>query len=182
MNAKELFLVDGKFAGVYYCEKCKVVGHTKEMADDCCVPGKCKECGVEIERHYILCDACIEKREFHKQVEMFTKAEKVTDWVGGVFHGEDYYDSISYLLDHADPVDMPDYVYASKSEPFVFLGIHKALEFAIDQDNAYEDFDETYLHGVDELKAALVAFNKANESHVAYLPDYTKAIIIVKDE
>lgn len=35
--------------------------------------------------------------------------------------------------------------------------------------------------GTDELEAAIVAFEKANESIVSYEPDYTKALLIVPE-
>ena len=53
---------------------------------------------------------------------------------------------------------------------------------AVDEDEAYEDFDCDEILGVDELKAAIEAFNLANKHHVSYVPDYTKAVIIDKED
>ena len=45
---------------------------------------------------------------------------------------------------------------------------------------AYEDFDFNDLNGLTELKAALDAFNAANEDKISYSPDYKRAVILTK--
>lgn len=45
-------------------------------------------------------------------------------------------------------------------------------------DNMWDDADTGDLNGIDELEAALAAFNRANESVRLWEPDYSTAILV----
>jgi hypothetical protein len=49
-------------------------------------------------------------------------------------------------------------------------------------DTAWEDWDPDSLHWLEELKAALEKFNEANAAVCSYFPDYTKAVLVPKDQ
>lgn len=176
MQAQELFLSTGKSAGVYYCEKCKSVRKTKEDADDCCSPYKCQQCGTETERYYTICNSCQNKKEHAQELARFEKAEKLTSFDSQIFYNDKYYDSVGDMLDYIDG-DPPEYVWATTECHFVRLEIGKVEELSVDIDSAYEDFDEEP-DGLDELKIAIEAFNKANYHHISYIVDYSKAVLV----
>src|ERR1035438_10465420 len=114
MNAQELFLKDGKSAGVSFCEKCKIVHRTKESADDCCMPYKCNVCGIEIERYRLTCNSCAINKDHQKEMALFEKAEKLTSFSGQINHSDKFYDCIEDMLDDIDdPSDYPEFVWAT---------------------------------------------------------------------
>jgi hypothetical protein len=197
MNAIELFHQDGKSAKVFYCEKCRIVAKTQEQAEQCCRPLKCDMCGNDTERYYFRCRECRDKEDAQRERDRFEKAEKLklTEWDGPVFSdsvagsNDGFFTSISELLERcADEIEageddsgmanIPDYVWASKSNQFVNADLGDITE-RISCD-AYKDFNPADLHGLDDLKKALAAFNDANKHFVSYEPDYTKAILIKK--
>ena len=180
MNAKQLYLEDGKPAGVYWCEKCKRVHSTETMASECCKQWVCTICGEHCGEFRTICDACMDKRDAEKERALFDKAEKLTSWSGQIFHGEEFYSDVSTLLDDLLPTEYPEYVWATKPVQFVRLDADSITESVMD--NAYEDFDIQDLRGMIELQKAITAFNEANAHHVAYYPDYTRAVLIDRIE
>ena len=178
MNAKELFLKDGKSAGVYYCLKCKLVHKLIESAEECCKPYKCQDCGKVAPRYHVRCKQCA---NIHTENVRFQLAEKLTSFDGEVYFGDTFYPDLDYVMDELSE-DPPEYVWATKPVNFVSIRTDRITEMAVDEDEAYEDFDCDEILGVDELTAAIEAFNLANKHHVSYVPDYTKAVIIDKED
>jgi hypothetical protein len=186
MNAIELYHQDGRSAGVFYCAKCRLVRLTKEEAETCCEPLKCKCCGKETGRkYYLTCEPCDLANEARKEAERFEKAKKVTEWDGWVYlEGtgndgysqdlEDFWDS--WESDHAEDDEKPKYVWACKAIHFVAADESDVIDRI--QDNAPEDFDPADLQGLPELRAAIEQFNEANKDVVAYTPDYSTAILL----
>ena len=185
MNATELFLKEGKSAGVFYCEKCRFIHRTSAEADQCCQPYKCDKCGKEIERYRTRCNACRNAADEEVERVRFEKAEKLTAWDGWVFSegiGRDGYShSLSDFYDNwADEHDEggvpPKYVWACKATHFVRADVSDITERMAD--DAYEDWEPDTLNGLVELKAALDKFNEVNADVCSYRPDYTKAILL----
>lgn len=188
MNATELFHADGRTADVFYCGKCRIVKRTKDEAEHCCAPRVC-ECGAVIsEPYYTVCDACRRLRDIQRERERFEKAEKLAEWDGPVFidglgHDEGYFRSVDDLMDYlADweddegPQPTHEYAWTCDSVPFVHVRFSDLLDrFG---DDAYEDWEPEDLKGVDELKAALRAFEEANKECVAWEPNYRRALIL----
>ena len=107
---------------------------------------------------------------------MFDKAEKITAWDGQIFHGDNFYSDVSTFLDDTMLEEYAEYVWATKPVQFVRLDADSITESVLDA--AYEDFDLNDLCGMVELQKAVTAFNDANAHHVAYYPDYTRAVLI----
>ena len=178
MNGQELFLKDGKTAWVYYCSECKVVHKSIESADECCKPYKCTVCEGTAPRYHTMCKECYRITTENKR---FEKAEKLTSFDGQVYCGDTFYPDLDYVMDELSE-DPPEYVWATKPVNFVSIRTDRITEMAVDEDEAYEDFECDEILGVDELTAAIEAFNLANKHHVSYVPDYTKAVIIDKED
>jgi hypothetical protein len=186
MNATELYLKDGRSAGVFYCEKCKIVHRTTAEADQCCMPYHCKGCGKETQRYVNICSACFNKQQDKKEAERFAKAAKITKWDGWVYveglgYQNGYFQSVEDLIDYlTDEEDgnYPQYAWTCSANHFVNAEISDITERI--GDNAYEDFNTEDLNGLQELKAAIAKFNDANKDAVSYTPDYTTAVLIEK--
>ena len=186
MNATELYLKEGKSAGVFYCEKCRNVAGSQHLAEQCCKNYLCSKCGKDTgSRSWLVCDACRAADEVAKERARFEKAEKLSAWDGLVYlegTGRDgFSDSLSdfydnWADDHDEGGELPKYVWACKANHFVNAAVSDITERMCDY--AYEDFDPETLDGLDELKSALQKFNEANAAVCSYGPDYSKAILL----
>jgi len=181
MNAQELFLSDGKAAGVFFCGSCKTVHDAKGTAESCCEPYICSECGeLSGRKYYTICNKCQSEKTAAAEKELFDNAEKITGSDNPIFNGDDFYMSMADLLDDLQEDEFPEYVWATNPEHFVKLDADSIIESV--QDDAYDDFDIGDLCGVEEFQDAVAAFNSANHHHISYLPDYTRAIIVDQNE
>lgn len=185
MNAIELFHADAKSAGVFYCAKCRYVARSKDDADKCCEPTKCRYCGKPSGRqHWLCCDACQKINDEKKESERFQKAKKVTEWDGWVYldgTGRDgFSESVAEFRenweDDHECDELPEYVWACKQNHFAVADVSDITERIAD--NAYEDFEPDDLNGLDELKSAIEKFNEANKDIVSYEPDYNIAVLL----
>lgn len=72
MNSKEIT--------AYKCSDCGQSYLDKSVADKCCQPKLCEDCGCEIPKKYpyIVCDKCRKEREARQELERYTKATKYT--------------------------------------------------------------------------------------------------------
>lgn len=186
MNATELYLKDGKSAGIFYCEKCRCVAGSQVLAEQCCKDYLCSKCGKDVgSRSWLVCDACRAADEIAKEHERFEKAEKLTTWDGWVYlegiGSEGFSQSLSDFYDnwadeHDEGGELPKYVWACKVNHFVNADVSDITDRMADE--AYEDWDADTLDGLDELKAALAKFNEVNAAVCSYQPDYSKAILL----
>ena len=179
MNATELFHKDGKPAGLFYCEKCRMMAQNRETAEQCCQNYKCSVCGRDTgERHWLICEECRRADDARKEREHFEKAEKLHSCDGPVWHGDEFYQDLETMLDMLDGDPLPKYVWASNENHFVHACVEDITGCM--EGDAYEDWDPETLNGLDELKVALDKFNEANKEVVSYTPDYTKAVMVEK--
>ena len=169
MNAKELFLKDGKTANVYYCSECRIVAKDKEVAENCCKRSNCKYCGKIVERlHWLAHQECIEK-------DKITKAEKLDTWDGWVFYEDKYYTTADELIEELEDSgeSVPEYIFICKTIPFPMIKMDHLIESI--EESSYEEITDQ-LTGLDELSEAINGFNEDNKDLVSYLPDETKMV------
>ena len=187
MTAVELFHKDGHSANVWYCGKCRIVAKTQEGAEKCCAERLCS-CGKPLRRYSLKCNEC-DHRDFkakcdREEEERFDKATKVLakDWDGEQCYYEDhYFETVDEFMEWAEDnfineSHYPDYIWNAENQ-----GVRKAdIEDIITNcvDSLWEDADESDLNGVDELQAAVDAFNEANKSVKCYMVDFSTAIIL----
>lgn len=164
---------------LYACPKCGALSSPRiyaatgerahkaaiEMAQNCCAPRFCEDCGGEVPKGWLVCAPCRERR-------MLRKAERV-EWDGDcmVAEGDTFASEPSELEGAA-------YCHPCSFEPFR-LDLQNLIESAAD--NHHEDICDTI--ECDELKAvelAIDAFNKAQPSGSWY-PD-TKCVIVLDEE
>lgn len=126
---------------------------------------------------------CMDAMHTRREKEQFEKAEKLTAWDEGVFHGDTYHASIFDALDaiECDGEDKPEYFWAA--DPRQVISGFDVAEVVQNQleENGWEDMDTHDLNGVDDLQTALDAFTEANKGVTSYFPDYSK-VILVSDE
>lgn len=188
MNATELYLKDGKSAGVFYCEKCRHVAGSQILADQCCKNYLCSRCGNDVgSRSWLICETCRHAADVEKELDRFNRAEKLTAWDGWVFlegTGHDgFSESLSEFCDYwsdeyGEGAKLPEYVWACKVNHFVRATIDDIIGGM--ESEAPDDFDFDSLEGLHELESALEKFNQENSDVCSYSPDYSKAILLNK--
>ena len=125
----------------------------------------------------------LEKKNFEMAVKI-----KESDWKGGIFWGDSYYDSITdfhdmvgddELLESAED-DMPIYLWAAKEKKVVCDSLDICNNFLehIIEDLGWEDMSIDDLDGVEALKNAFEAFKKENEDKKTFEIDYSTAIVL----
>lgn len=183
-------VVSYKPAGVFYCEKCKIVHREKERADECCqTEFKCPKCGGKTNDRYMMCSACWFKQSDEKEKARFDKAEKIADldyggWIFSDGHGHNngYFPNVEELKDYLEgevaPEERPEYAWACKSKMFVQLDTDRIVQRFAEMDDAYEDFDEGRIVMPPEFLVGIDKFNEANKGIVSYAPDYSRAVLL----
>lgn len=182
-EAIELYKRDGTSAGIFYCSECRIVFKTKEEAENCHGVRLCA-CGKTIERRfYSECDDCRRKIENEKastrERDRFEKATKIAaaEYKGDkIFADDEYYDEIEDYLDAFEQSQEPEYVWACKNIGVPLASTESLYENLLE--GMWEDADVNDLNGIDELEAAVKAFNEANRAIRVYEPDYDVAILV----
>lgn len=187
-EAIELYKQDGTATGIYYCSECRVVYPSKEAASRCHGKVLCA-CGDVLTDYYDrrrgTCVNCnltdYREREAKQEKERFEKAEKIpaAEWDDWVYLGDEYYQCVEDALDGYLEGHEPEYVWAAKNVGLPMATIDNIIEQVCD--GGWEDMDSDDLDGVDELEAAIAAFNEANRDKQVYQVDYSKAILILKE-
>ena len=185
MSAIELYKQDGTTAGIFYCSECRIVHLTKEEAEFCHGERICA-CGKKIESIHSRqskcgdCDNLEWREKMHKQeAERFEKSKKITEaeYTGDhVYCGDEYYDSVEDAIDQYDERQEPEYVWACQDKKLPTVDLEDVTCNLID--NMWDDAGTSDLNGIEELEAALKAFNEANESIQLWEPDYSTAILV----
>ena len=185
-EAIELYKADGKTAGIFYCSECRVVYRTEDEAKWCHGERLCA-CGEKITQGYYqrTCGACDTKafreKEAAKEAERFEKARKIkeSEYTGEhVMCGDSFYDSVEDSIDQFLEGQEPEYVWACKEHGIPKVDLEDITSNMLD--NMWDDADTSDLNGLEEMEAALDAFNKANESIQMWEPDYSTAILVEK--
>lgn len=197
MNAFELHNEKGEPVGVWCCGKCRLLTlgdglkNTKEYAEQCCLPEKCRYCGKDVEpapgnvfgskAHH---EECEKRDRERKKRETLAKAEEVTSYTGWVYcedldgHNDGYFEEASHIPEYVEneDEDCPRPAFAFCCEP----SIHRvSLENIIENlcDDAHEGMPG-YLD-TKALAKAIDDFNELNKKHlVSYYPDYKRKVRI----
>jgi hypothetical protein len=189
METKELFLENGKSAGVFACGKCKLICASSELADKCC-DWKCVDCSVGVRNYTTRCDSCHSKVMLDRRAALLEKAQIVEDYDGWVCcdecsGGQDGYfpsleEFVDYIFDEAwgDPEvegspEWPEFVFACKSD-VKELDVGNSIENMCE--GGYEEMEEG-LRGKDELYAAVDKFNELNrDALTCWEVDYKRKV------
>lgn len=161
MNAKQLFSADGTPCTVWQCGKCARFYGEKEAysSEWCCT---CRTCGAEIGDAKWECDKCWISNTSKRNMERLESATELVGYAGPVVSGIDaFYPSVEEYADMCDSGlgDLPEFVHTCTIHHYhislddVIQDLHKEASLE----------DEQELSGVEELRAAVDKFNKANE-------------------
>ena len=177
MNAKELFTIDGKSSGVFFCGECMYVYRTKEDADSCCLCNRCKT--EKKQSYYCYCESCkveidAEKKEKDKIKldEILNNAEEVIyPYAGPVFYNREYYHDIETLIEYLEDkgIEFPEFAFAGKPVKFSGIDFDDILD-RINEDCDYDDYFNVrdILKGMVKLSDAIKQFNERNKETVLY--------------
>jgi hypothetical protein len=155
----------------------------RQDAEECCAERLCA-CGKPLRCYSLECDEC-DRREFKaKEEERFEKATKVLakDWTGEkCYYKHNYFETIDEFLEWAEnnfinESQYPKYIWNAKNQGVDKADLGDLLERVVE--SMWDDADYNDLSGVDELQAAVDAFNEANESVKSYMVDFSTAILL----
>lgn len=191
MNATELLLPDGRPSGVYYCETCRYVTNERDIAESCCKPKTCKECGQDMpaKTHYTICDRCRYTRWIASTHELLESAQEVTNYYSWVYyedHGPQngYFNSVESLVEYCEDheLDIPEFVFCCEPSRF-FVDPEKVIECAEQQIelDCCEDYVPEY-KGVKEFAEACEKFTEANQHVCTYWVDTKRKVRVRKFE
>ena len=189
MKPQELFLKDGKSAGVFYCSNCKCVNKTKEGADGCCRCSRCEE--KPTAKNSCMCMECrtIWQRESTEQNNAKEAAAlAVAELVKRCeyfWYNDKMYSEVDSLIDdcECEGCSIPEYAFVMK--PVYFKGF--SLEGMFDdenENNMCEDLDiRDKLVGIEQLMRAMGTFNIENKNSIIYyVEDRSKKIAIAGEK
>lgn len=120
----------------------------------------CSDCGIQCEKHFTKCDDCRKNSAFEKAEKISASSLKTCFGYDGVFYRE---------IEEAEDAGEP-WVFASTFHPFR-IDPDSVIENVLD--DHHEDASTHDLNGVNELMAAIEAFNSAQTSG-SYFEDRTK--------
>lgn len=178
-DAKELFLADGKSAGVWYCTTCRLVKRTEAEADKCCRPWVCENCGKESQKYHTLCTNCDNLRREAAKERRLADAELVEDYDGWICSQDaigpmdGYFRSVEEFIDYCEDeeIEIPEFVHCCRPH-HITVRVEDALSRL--EDEGWEGMTE-HLVGEKELIMAIDAFNIANaETCRVYDVDYKR--------
>ena len=168
---------------VYACGKCGHVKSSDVEAESCCRPSICP-CGKNPnDPGWTLCNDCRRSKEIERERARFEKAEKVTAWDGPVYlegAGNEFFSDLEEFLQwwQDEAVDWdgepPAYVWTCHVRNTVSADVSDITEH-IEWPEGMEDAE---LKGLDELRAAVDAFNAANAEFKSWEPNYKRALIL----
>ena len=183
MNAQKLFTEVGKFAGVYFCEKCNIVGKDKDFVDQCCI---CRICDKPFERGVDEFSHCYHKKCWHEkrhadELQRLEDAELVEDYKGPVyFHqgwGQDgfVFDDVEEILaDNVEhPDEWPEFAFCCKEHPFPAADESEIVERCAE--SMFEDAYD-YIEVPKSLVEGIKEFNELNKHILSYDPDYKRKV------
>ena len=194
MNAIYLHLPDGTPTKWSMCSECHMVAAPGnfDLSEKCC---SCYDCGLPLPKDERIPYATSGGRSlYHRECERLRrmkhdgdtldKAELVTDYSGPVYldgvgngsYGDGYFANAQELSEHLDfhEGDRPLFAHTCTSRG-LSIDLDSILENATEE--MYEDCRDD-LDGVEELQAAVDAFNKANESVQTWDADYKRKVAI----
>ena len=124
-----------------------------------------------------------------QEERQFEAAKKVpeSEWGGGVFYGDDFYDSTDDLHERlaSDEVELEDYpAFCWAAEPHRVIPDLEAEDLLshIVEDRGWDEMSVDELEGVGELDAAIAKFVDQNRLIVSFRPDYKTAVVLEKHE
>lgn len=194
MNAYYLHKPDGTKTEVSACGICgQIAGKGNfDISQKCCT---CYECGAilgpeEKSTRALYHRDCENKRHAVIEMKRLEKAELVTDYSGPVYcegvpggsFGDGYFSDIGeledMLNDAPDDTGRPEFAYCCTSSSAAHLSTDSILESATEE--AFEDAIDS-LSGVDELRAAVDAFNEANKDVLSWDWDMKRKVAVPRD-
>lgn len=195
MNAIQLIRPDnGLSVRIWACGNCGDTNEAKGLVDLCCCP--CATCGGQITRGDMgKCWECRRKQfasnEHARFARLAAEAKRDPDWTGWIYSDEynggsdgffespeDFMERLTEDIDRDMELRRPEFVWATTSRPIVNIDADDVI--GLITDDRPENWEESDLSGVDELKAAIAAFNAANMA-LMYEPDF-KVIVPLKWE
>ncbi len=192
MNPIQLHKSDGTRLKIFACGVCNKVKADEAAAEDCCVQPPCTYCGKPVDRvkeHYQKFHWECWRGDAHNREMKRLEEAALVEYDGNMLYAEHlpggregYYTDMESLLD-----EIADYEPEEGDEPLVMfafcttprlhnLDLGRILENATA--DGYEDMED-HLTGIEELGAAIDAFNARNKQALTgYEVDYKRKVAV----
>lgn len=192
MNAYYLHKPDGTKTDLSVCAECGKLARGEsnfDISQKCCA---CYECGEPIPKeerftaNTMYHRKCDDARRRRIDAEALAKAELVEDYDGPVYFegghgsfGDSYFSDVDELAEWLDDQDedvvRPEFAFCCEEYPFKGLDTDQLIEQCCEE---MEEDSADHLDGVDALNEAILAFNKANESHISWFCDRKRKVAV----
>jgi chaperonin GroES len=184
--AVEMFTSGGKQTGVFFCSKCGCVGPSQIVAQTCCAPKTCEDCGAKYDRKWIytVCEDCYPARHVAKLQAAWDAAPKIDGWAwdgpivtdDGEGSADGYWHGLDELRDWLEDegLTLADVrCYATQKVPMPADAVRLIEWMAEDQ---HEDaYDEISSEACSELQALLDAWCEKHGT-VSHVQDKNRAL------
>lgn len=163
--------------GQCYSPKAIGVKNTIEVAEQCCAPKHCRNCGIEVEKYRALCVSCNERAKLTRAAAIpeaeWTCPVEFDGLPGG--WGEGYFSDTDDLRQSCEDYDVPvpAYCWPCTSRP-LRLDPDSLLERAVD--DMHEDAADQIVDA-DGLCEFIEAWNAKQTCHTWY-PDYSRVVVL----
>jgi hypothetical protein len=192
---RQLYSIHGEDAGIWWCERCRLIRYSEEDALTCCGPRRCKKCDTQYKDRAYHCDRCWREEETRKAAARWAKATPVPfeQYEGDVFyveevdgstfgHHEGWFYGFEELCDYLD-----DWRFDNQGEDLPTIHIFGAAAFKTVLDaerfveNATEEMHEDALaeiptSAIEEMQTWLDGWAERH-SPTSYNPDYSVKIV-----
>lgn len=177
----------------WVCSECHRATPSEEEAINCCT---CRGCGEAVtdeedrKHHYSRWHRrCWWEEQAEREAKRLAAAAEVTDYDSMVFTdrgwGQDgWFQSVEHAVESlfdmfecwdAMAKDWPAFMFCATPIPFKGLDWDDALDSLAE--DMFEEARDQFV-GVEELRTAFDAFNKANEGCICFEPDYKRKVAI----
>jgi len=194
MNSKQLFYVspDGTTepTGIYECTAChNFYSYDKELADECCAPKICPDCGNVIPKssYHTKCGMCLTNDKIEKFKTKIKFVDEQYDDV--IWVEEEWYDSIDDYVEQTflEEEDIQEvYAYASENYKIqlnadhILEDIEESCVDDLPEDRTLKDDTTDYDILSGKIKQAVEEYNLAQKEYF-FRPNYNEGILYTEE-
>jgi hypothetical protein len=183
MNAYYLHKPDGTASAISMCGACGRLSTDFGISEKCCT---CHGCGQPREHprtgDTFICGPCERKRRADREAAAMEKAVLAPGYAGPVFYegltgsyGDGCFSDVEELAERLGDGDseLPEFAFCCKALPYCRLNLEQIVESACEETEVDEAPD---LVGIEELQAAVDAFNTANARQIVWVEDRSRKV------
>lgn len=105
----------------------------RALAEACCAPGACEDCGATVASGELLCSPCTTTRLIERAEVLPPDGHEGAVWTPEIVHEHGIFPSLADLADYCRRAErpLPDYVFPCRAEPWDGIDIEAALDASL---------------------------------------------------